>query len=335
MNRVVITGIGVVTPIGSTREKFWSSLVEARSGIGPITIVPTERLNTRIAAQVLDFNPADHFEPKRQGLLDRFSQFAVVAARAAVQDAQLQINQTGTGSENVQAEDKFEDLVNAADPIILGNPVNQPLSGGTLNSQDAVVLAAGSVVRGYTGTQVFDTRGSLSDNEVICGIIGGASEWISFVPQQSGLFYLNTDGSSYDTVMAVFTRIGTNTALTQLACDNNSGLDGIDSALSVQVTAGQTNYVVLDGVNGATGILQLNYSLVTATALQSLGQNAQGANLVRLVGHAGMKFTIQASSDMRQWSSLITTNSANDTFDYTDTGSTNYPLRYYRALMQP
>ena len=90
MNRVVVTGIGVVTPIGSTREKFWSGLVEARSGIGPITIIPTERLNTRIAAQVLDFDPAQHFDPKRQGMLDRFSQFAVVAARAAVQDAQLE-----------------------------------------------------------------------------------------------------------------------------------------------------------------------------------------------------------------------------------------------------
>ena len=93
MNRVVVTGIGVVTPVGSTREKFWSGLVEARSGIGPITIIPTERLNTRIAAQVLDFDPSQHFDPKRQGLLDRFSQFAVVAARAAVKDAQLELTE--------------------------------------------------------------------------------------------------------------------------------------------------------------------------------------------------------------------------------------------------
>ncbi len=93
MNRVVITGIGVVSPIGSTHEKFWSSLVEARSGIGPISIIPTERLNIRIAAQVLDFDPAQHFETKRQGMLDRFAQFAVVAARAAVQDAQLEITE--------------------------------------------------------------------------------------------------------------------------------------------------------------------------------------------------------------------------------------------------
>jgi nodulation protein E len=93
MNRVVVTGIGVISPIGSTGEKFWSGLVEARSGIGPITIVPTERLNIRIAAQVRDFNPADHFDAKRENLLDRFSQYAVVAARAAVRDAQLELSE--------------------------------------------------------------------------------------------------------------------------------------------------------------------------------------------------------------------------------------------------
>jgi nodulation protein E len=91
MNRVVVTGIGVVSPIGCTLDKFWRNLVEGRSGIGPISVAPTERLTARVAAQVLDFDPALHFEPKREGLLDRFSQFAVVAARAAVRDAQLEI----------------------------------------------------------------------------------------------------------------------------------------------------------------------------------------------------------------------------------------------------
>jgi nodulation protein E len=93
MNRVVVTGIGIVSPIGSSRETFWSGLVEARSGIGPITTISTDRLNTKIAAEVRDFDPAQHFDPKRQGMLDRFSQFAVVAARAAVKDAQLDITE--------------------------------------------------------------------------------------------------------------------------------------------------------------------------------------------------------------------------------------------------
>jgi nodulation protein E len=93
MNRVVISGIGVVSPIGNAREKFWSGLVEARSGIGPITAIPTERLNTKIAAEVRDFDPVQHFDPKRVGMFDRFAQFAVVAARAAVRDSQLEIGE--------------------------------------------------------------------------------------------------------------------------------------------------------------------------------------------------------------------------------------------------
>lgn len=93
MNRVVVTGVGVVSPVGSTLEKFWSGVVEGRSGIGPLSLVPIDRLTTRIAAQVLDFDPSQHFDPKQAGLLDRFAQFAVVAARAAVRDARLTITE--------------------------------------------------------------------------------------------------------------------------------------------------------------------------------------------------------------------------------------------------
>src|ERR1700761_8160674 len=93
MNRVGITGIGVVTPIGNTREAFWSAVVEARSVVGPITLIPTERLNIRIAAQVLDFKPSEHFDARRERLGHRFAQFAVVAARAAFRDSQLKLTE--------------------------------------------------------------------------------------------------------------------------------------------------------------------------------------------------------------------------------------------------
>ncbi|HLL28503.1 MAG TPA: beta-ketoacyl-ACP synthase II [Xanthobacteraceae bacterium] len=93
MNRVVITGIGVVSPVGCVLDQFWSALVEGRSGIRPIENIPTRRLNTRIAAQVIDFDPEAHFEPRRVGQLDRFTQFAVVAARSAVRDSGLAIDE--------------------------------------------------------------------------------------------------------------------------------------------------------------------------------------------------------------------------------------------------
>ena len=93
MNWVVITGIGIVSPVGLTLDKFWLALVEGRSGIRPLSNIPTERLNTRQAAEVVNFDPASYFEPKYLGLLDRFSQFAVYAARAAVRDARLEISE--------------------------------------------------------------------------------------------------------------------------------------------------------------------------------------------------------------------------------------------------
>jgi nodulation protein E len=93
MHRVVITGIGVASPVGITLEPFWSALVEGRSGIRPIGMIPTERLKAKIAAQVLDFDPLAHFDPKKVGALDRFSQFAVYAARAAKRDAGIEISE--------------------------------------------------------------------------------------------------------------------------------------------------------------------------------------------------------------------------------------------------
>jgi len=118
MNRVVVTGIGVVSPVGCTIYDFWSAVVEARSGIGPISIIPTERLTARVAAQVLDFDPVAHFEPRQSNAMDRFAQFAVVAARSAVRDAQLAIDEelaldiatvigTGVGGQNTQDSSYF------------------------------------------------------------------------------------------------------------------------------------------------------------------------------------------------------------------------------------
>ena len=91
MNRVVITGIGVVSPVGLTLDEFWSALIEPRSGIRTLRDIAIDRLTTRQAAQVTNFDPTEYFEPKYLGLLDRFSQFAVYAARAAVRDADLRI----------------------------------------------------------------------------------------------------------------------------------------------------------------------------------------------------------------------------------------------------
>ena len=84
MHRVVITGMGAVTPLGLTAGDSWAAMREGRCAIGPITTLPRQSLRFGIAAEVRDFDPLDHFEAKRLILLDRVSQFALVAAREAI-----------------------------------------------------------------------------------------------------------------------------------------------------------------------------------------------------------------------------------------------------------
>ncbi len=76
--------------LGRTVPEMWAGMVEGRSGIGPITGIPTNRLTASIAAQIPGFEPSDHFEPRRLPLLDRGAQIAVVAAREAMMQAGLQ-----------------------------------------------------------------------------------------------------------------------------------------------------------------------------------------------------------------------------------------------------
>src|SRR5580704_7296691 len=84
MRRVVVTGIGVICALGKDREAFQKGLREGRCGIGPITNTECLDLRFRNGAEVKCYDPNDHFSPKESDMIDRFAQFAVVAAREAV-----------------------------------------------------------------------------------------------------------------------------------------------------------------------------------------------------------------------------------------------------------
>ncbi|MFC4819245.1 beta-ketoacyl-[acyl-carrier-protein] synthase family protein [Dokdonella ginsengisoli] len=97
MHRVVITGIGAVTPLGPNAADSWRAMREGRAAIGPIISLPRESLRFGIAAEVRDFDPAAHFDDKRLPLLDRVSQFALVAAREAVAQSGIDFAADGLG----------------------------------------------------------------------------------------------------------------------------------------------------------------------------------------------------------------------------------------------
>ncbi|MBM4193340.1 MAG: beta-ketoacyl-ACP synthase II [Gemmatimonadetes bacterium] len=91
--RVVITGIGAITPAGITRDGLWSGLQAARSPVRAVSRFDATPFRTRIAAEVDDFVPTDHMEAKRAKRLDRFGHFSVAAARLAIEDARLDLAQ--------------------------------------------------------------------------------------------------------------------------------------------------------------------------------------------------------------------------------------------------
>ena len=122
MKRVAITGLGVVSAIGSNVPDFWNALKNGETGIKVISNILTEGLGNKMAGEVKGFDPAIHFDPKKLPMYDRFSQFAMVAGRQAVADSGLKfegelaeqtacIMGTGVGGQNT-IEESYSKLIN-------------------------------------------------------------------------------------------------------------------------------------------------------------------------------------------------------------------------------
>jgi len=88
--RVVITGLGAVSPFGIGVDKFWNSLVEGKSGLSTSELIDVSKHVAKISGEVKNFNPEDYLDPKEAKKMDRYIQFAMIAADEAVKDAKLQ-----------------------------------------------------------------------------------------------------------------------------------------------------------------------------------------------------------------------------------------------------
>ena len=89
LKRVVVTGLGALTPIGNNVSEYWDGLRSGKSGCAPITYFDTEKFKTKFACELKDFNPLDHFDRKETRKLDRFAQYALVASDEAIADAKI------------------------------------------------------------------------------------------------------------------------------------------------------------------------------------------------------------------------------------------------------
>ena len=92
MRRVVVTGLGAITPVGNNVNEFWDGIVNGKCGIDQITLFDTENFKVKLAGEVKNFNVEDHFDRREAKRLDRFSHFAIVAARELMKDSKLDVN---------------------------------------------------------------------------------------------------------------------------------------------------------------------------------------------------------------------------------------------------
>ena len=89
--RVVVTGLGALTPIGENIPSFWEALINGRSGAAPITYFDVSKFKTQFACELKHFDPLDHFDRKEARKYDRFAQYALVSTKEAIEDSKLNL----------------------------------------------------------------------------------------------------------------------------------------------------------------------------------------------------------------------------------------------------
>lgn len=90
--RVVVTGAGTITPVGNNLRDSWSAVIQGKSGTGPLTQIAPEKFNSKVAAEVKNFDPTAYFSPKELKKSDRFVHFAVATAQMALEDSKIDVS---------------------------------------------------------------------------------------------------------------------------------------------------------------------------------------------------------------------------------------------------
>ncbi len=196
VHRVVVTGLGAVSPLGHTAASYWENLKLGKSGLGPITLPPAaEELTQKVAAEVKDFEPLKHFAERQLSTLDRVSQFAVVAAREAIVQSGLAFDMalsartativgTGVGGQTTLDEsfrrvylEKRTRVFPLTIPKLMANaPASQiSMDCGLRGPAFAVASACASATHAI-GIAFHMVRGGLVD----CAVTGGAEACITF-----------------------------------------------------------------------------------------------------------------------------------------------------------
>jgi nodulation protein E len=196
VRRVVVTGLGAVSPLGHTVESYWDNLKLGKSGLGPVTLTPAnDELTQKVAAEVKNFEPLKYFAERQLSTLDRISQFAIVAAREAIAQSGIVFDMplsvrtativgTGVGGQTTH-DDSFRrvyvDKKTRVFPLTIPKlMVNAPASQvsmdcGLRGPAFAVASACASATHAI-GLAFQMVRGGAVD----CAVTGGAEACITF-----------------------------------------------------------------------------------------------------------------------------------------------------------
>lgn len=118
MERVVITGMGTVNPLGLTVEESWRNAINGVSGVGPITLFDSSALNVHFAAEVKNFQPENYMDPKEARRRDRFEQLGVAAAKQALTSSGLEITEANTGRIGVLVSSAIGGIKSLQDAVL-------------------------------------------------------------------------------------------------------------------------------------------------------------------------------------------------------------------------
>lgn len=178
--RVVVTGMGAITPIGNSIEEFWENIKEEKIGIGPITYFDTADYRCKLAAEVKDFDPGEYMDKKSARRMEQFCRFAVAAAGQAIADAELDMTQenpyrvgcsVGSGIGSLQVvEREYERLKEKGPgrvgplmvPLMISNmaagnvSITYGLKGKSLNVVTACATGTNSIGEAYRTIQYGD-----------------------------------------------------------------------------------------------------------------------------------------------------------------------------------
>ena len=162
MRRVVVTGIGAITPIGLGHEGLWSGLRAERSAVGPVTRFDPSPFRSHVAAEVNDFVPTDHLDERRSRRFDRFAQFSVVSSRMALNDSGVVLER--------EDRDRVGSMMGSAlGGVAYAEDQMQKFMGGGLRNVDASLALA--VFGGAASCNVaieFGVYGPNSTNSMSC-----------------------------------------------------------------------------------------------------------------------------------------------------------------------